>query len=108
MDVKVTYIRSDGQERAVRAPVGSSVMHAAVANGVPEILGDCGGDLCCATCHVYVEDNAIDQLEPMGSEENDMLDSAAAPREPNSRLSCQIGLTPALDGLVVRTPSEQL
>ena len=67
MDVKVTYIRSNGQVRAVSVPVGSSVMHAAVSNGVPEILGDCGGELSCATCHVYVEDDVIGQLAPMCS-----------------------------------------
>jgi 2Fe-2S ferredoxin len=108
MDVKITFISSTGQERVVSAPVGSSVMHSAVANGVPELLGDCGGDLACATCHVYIDPGKLDELPPISDEEDEMLDTAAAPREPNSRLSCQVELTPSLEGFVVRTPSEQL
>jgi 2Fe-2S ferredoxin len=108
MDVKVTYVSSSGTARVVAVPIGDSVMHGAVANGVPELLGDCGGDLSCATCHVYVDAGAVDKLEPISSDEDEMLETAAAPRCSNSRLSCQITLTSELDGLIVNTPSEQL
>jgi 2Fe-2S ferredoxin len=108
MDVKVTFVSSTGQERIVASPAGSSVMHCAVANGVPELLGDCGGDLSCATCHVFIDPDFVGSLPPMEADEDEMLDAAATPRRANSRLSCQVELTPDLNGLVVRTPSEQL
>jgi 2Fe-2S ferredoxin len=108
MDVKITFVSSTGQERVVSAPAGSSVMHSAVASGVPELLGDCGGDLACATCHVYIDPAKFDELPPLSDEEDEMLDTTAAPRESNSRLSCQVELSPELEGLLVRTPSEQL
>ncbi|MGI6245467.1 MAG: 2Fe-2S iron-sulfur cluster-binding protein [Pseudochelatococcus sp.] len=102
----VTYIDSSGAARSVDAAPGATVMEAAVRHAIPEILGDCGGACACATCHVYVDEEWIDAVgepEPM---EEDMLDFALDVR-PTSRLSCQIRITPALDGLVVHTPVRQ-
>jgi len=103
---KVTFIDPDGTRRAVEAPLGWTVMEAAVKNDVPGIEAECGGACACATCHVYVDEawmDAVGSAEPM---EADMLDFASDLR-PNSRLSCQIKITPDLDGLIVTTPERQ-
>jgi 2Fe-2S ferredoxin len=104
--VKITYIDSEGTARAVEAEEGSTVMENAVRNDIPGIVAECGGACACATCHVYVDEawrDAVGEPEPM---EEDMLDFASDVR-PGSRLSCQIRVRPALDGLVVRTPARQ-
>ncbi len=104
--VKIVFIDSAGQPREVEAEQGSTVMEAAVRNGVPEIEAECGGACACATCHVYVDPawfEVTGKAEPM---EEDMLDFAFEV-QPTSRLSCQIKVRPALDGLVVRTPARQ-
>jgi ferredoxin, 2Fe-2S len=105
---KVTYIEFDGTEHPVEVPVGLSVMRGAVTNAVPGIDADCGGECACATCHVYVDPRWLGRtgLPPKDSMEASMLSFAAA-AEANSRLSCQITMTEALDGLVVRMPEGQ-
>lgn len=103
---KVTYIEHDGTEHVVDVPDGLSVMEGAVRYTVPGIDGDCGGACACATCHVYVENGWIERLTPMNELERDMLDFAFDVKE-NSRLSCQIKVSPELEGLVVRTPARQ-
>jgi 2Fe-2S ferredoxin len=104
---KVTFLRPSGDDVVVDATGGASVMQAAVSHGITEIVAECGGTLACATCHVYVAEEYLAQLPPVGSDEEEMLDFTASPREPGSRLSCQLPLTPALDGIVVRVPAEQ-
>jgi 2Fe-2S ferredoxin len=103
---KVTYIEHDGTEHAVDVPNGLSVMEGAVRYTIPGIDGDCGGACACATCHVYVESGWLEKLGPMNELERDMLDFAFDVKE-NSRLSCQIRVSPELEGLVVRTPARQ-
>ncbi len=103
---KITYITSDGTRYEVEAENGSTVMENAIKNGVPGIEAECGGACACATCHVYVNEEwtgVTGDPEPM---EEDMLDFAYDVR-PNSRLSCQIKVTDALDGLVVQIPERQ-
>jgi len=105
---KITYIEYGGREHRVEVAPGLSVMRGAVNNNIPGIDADCGGECACATCHVYVDEawlSVTGLLEP-GSQEASML-SFAALAEPNSRLSCQIKVTDALDGLVVRLPEGQ-
>ncbi|WP_424140584.1 2Fe-2S iron-sulfur cluster-binding protein [Roseomonas chloroacetimidivorans] len=104
---RVTYVSADGQETSLELEEGMSVMEGAVANGVDGIVGECGGSLMCATCHVYVDEDHLSKLSARGEVEEEMLDSAAAEVLPNSRLSCQIRVTPELDGLVVRLPESQ-
>lgn len=104
----VTYIAVDGSRRVVETEDGTSVMHAAVSNGVAGIAADCGGAASCATCHVYVDEAWLDRVPPVGDDENDMLNCTASERRPNSRLSCQINVSPDLDGLVVHLPETQL
>jgi 2Fe-2S ferredoxin len=102
----ITYIDAAGQSRTVQAQSGSTVMETAVKNSVPGIEAECGGACACATCHVYVDDAWIEKTGKAQPMEDDMLDFAFEVK-PTSRLSCQIKVTDALDGLVVRTPAKQ-
>ena len=103
---KITYIDSDGTERAVDAEVGATVMESAIKNGVPGIEAECGGACACATCHVYVDEDWRAVTGDPSPMEEDMLDFGFDVK-PNSRLSCQIKVSDALDGLVVRIPERQ-
>ena len=105
---KITYIEYGGREHRVDVPLGKSVMRGAVDNNIPGIDAECGGECACATCHVYVDDAwlATTGTPVPGSQEASMLSFAALAR-PNSRLSCQIPVSEALDGLVVRMPEGQ-
>jgi len=103
---KITFIGADGTRYEVEAENGSTVMENAIRNGVPGIEAECGGACACATCHVYVAEEwrpRSGDPEPM---EEDMLDFAYDVR-PGSRLSCQIRVSDALDGLVVTVPERQ-
>jgi 2Fe-2S ferredoxin len=104
----ITYISHSGDTRQVAVPVGDSVMEGAIKNGIDGIVAECGGNCQCATCHVYVDEAWLPQLNPMQDEENEMLNTTASERRPNSRLGCQIPVTMALDGLIVRTPEAQV
>jgi len=103
---RITYITHDGDTHAVDAENGSTVMENAVRNMVPGIDAECGGACACATCHVYVDPAWTEAVGGPAPMEEDMLDFAYDVK-PNSRLSCQIKVTPALDGLVVRIPERQ-
>ena len=104
--VKIVYISSSGKRLEVDAKPGMTVMEAATKAGIDEIVAECGGACACATCQVYVTPEWIDKLPPLSPMEGDMLDFAVNPR-PNSRLSCQIIISEALDGLTVETPADQ-
>jgi 2Fe-2S ferredoxin len=103
---KITYIAHDGSARTVDVPVGWTVMEGAVKNRIPGIDADCGGACACATCHVYVDAAWLGKLPPREDMEQSMLDFAQEPKA-NSRLSCQLKVSEALDGLVVMTPKSQ-
>jgi 2Fe-2S ferredoxin len=103
---KITFIGHDGTAREVTAQNGMSVMEAAVKNMVPGIDADCGGACACATCHVYVEPDWLEKTGKRSEMEEDMLDFAFDVRD-NSRLSCQIKVSDALDGLTVKVPEKQ-
>ncbi len=100
----ITFVAASGDRKTVTAKPGESVMRAAVANDIPEIEAECGGSLACATCHVYVDLAWVDKLPPKDPLETDMLDMAEHDVKPESRLSCQITMTEALDGLVIGLP----
>ncbi|MEO8419759.1 MAG: 2Fe-2S iron-sulfur cluster-binding protein [Hyphomicrobium sp.] len=104
--VKITFIQPDGSEQVVQADPGVTLMESAKLNDVPGIEAECGGACACATCHVYVDDAWREKTGAPAQMEEDMLDFAFDVRE-SSRLSCQIKLTPDLDGLVVRVPAKQ-
>jgi 2Fe-2S ferredoxin len=104
---KVTYIEPGGAVREIEARSGTTVMEAAMDNDVEGIVAECGGACSCATCHVYVAPEWASRLPPPDGQEDGML-GCVLDRRPTSRLSCQIVLTPALDGLVVQVADEQI
>ena len=100
---KMTFIEKNGAPREVDAPLGLSVLEIAHKHGV-DVEGACEGSLACSTCHVVVDAGWFPKLAKPTEDEEDMLDLAFG-LEPTSRLGCQIVMTPALDGLVVKLPA---
>ena len=103
----VTYVLPSGVSRQLEVPAGMSVMQAALNHRIDGILGECGGSCMCATCHVYVDAAFLSRIPAAVNNEKSMLSIAAEGPQPNSRLSCQIKMTEALDGIVVRLPARQ-
>jgi 2Fe-2S ferredoxin len=101
---KVTWILGDGRKITAEVAVGHNLMEAAVANNVPNVIGECGGCLSCATCHVYVDDAWYAKAGRPDEMERDMLEITSAERRPLSRLSCQIKASDELDGIVLHVP----
>ena len=104
---KITYISDAGDTVQIDVPLDNSVMEGAIQNGVDGIVAECGGNCLCATCHVYVDEKFVAMLNPPQEDELSMLESTAAERLPNSRLSCQLRVRPEFEGLIVRTPPTQ-
>lgn len=107
MTVTLHLIEADGTRHALAAATGQSLMRAATDAGIDAIKADCGGLMTCATCHVFVAPEWLDRMPPPSSDEEAMLEMTAEPRRPTSRLSCQIDLDDALDGLTVELPTTQ-
>jgi ferredoxin, 2Fe-2S len=105
---KITYIEHSGRRHEVEVPNGLTVMEGARDNGIPGIEADCGGACACSTCHVYVDPDWVAKLPPKQAMEEDMLEFAYEPDPTRSRLTCQLKVTPALDGLVVQMPERQI
>ncbi|MGB7285922.1 MAG: 2Fe-2S iron-sulfur cluster-binding protein [Salaquimonas sp.] len=103
---KITYVTFDGKSHEVEAATGTTVMENAIKNSVPGIEAECGGACACATCHVYIDEKWQAAVGSPDIMEEDMLDFAYE-QQPNSRLSCQIKVTDALDGLIVNVPERQ-
>lgn len=101
----IVFKMPGGDEKRVTASDGHTIMETAVANGIPGIRGECGGSLACATCHVYVDDAFADRVGASGDMEADMLDFAEDEVRPESRLCCQIKVSPAIDGIVLHVPA---
>ncbi|MFZ4650750.1 MAG: 2Fe-2S iron-sulfur cluster-binding protein [Rubrivivax sp.] len=107
MSLTVHLIHPDGTRQDLAAHPGQTLMRVATDAGIAAVVADCGGLLTCATCHVYVAPEWAGRLEPVTPDESAMLEMTASPRLPNSRLSCQIVLQAALDGLTVTLPETQ-
>ncbi len=105
---KITYVHPDGAREELEVAEGTSVAQGATAQGIDGIVAECGGNCMCATCHVYVEPSQLALLPAVSEDEDALLDGTASDRQPNSRLSCQISVTQALDGLVVNLPERQV
>jgi ferredoxin, 2Fe-2S len=103
---KITFVQPDGRSQTVEAEPGLTVMEAAKKNSIDGIEAECGGACACATCHVYVDGAWREKAGKASEMEEDMLDFAFDVRE-ESRLSCQIKVAAALDGLIVRVPDKQ-
>jgi ferredoxin, 2Fe-2S len=104
--VAITFKQPDGESVSLNARNGFSLMEIAVNNGVEGIDGECGGGCSCATCHVYVDDGWVDAIEPATEYEAELLECIAN-RTPRSRLSCQIRVEDALDGVILTIPENQ-
>ena len=104
----ITFIHPDGREQRIAGGVDESAMQAATRQDINGILAECGGNAMCATCHVYVDEAWLARLPAMGGDEDALLDGAAAERQANSRLSCQIKLAADLNGLILSLPDRQL
>ena len=104
---KITYIENNGTSHTVDVAEGLTVMEGAVQNNIPGIDADCGGGMACATCHVYVKEDWFDKINKKSEGEDDMIDQAYEPKK-SSRLSCQIQVSPEIDGLEVHLPEKQI
>jgi ferredoxin, 2Fe-2S len=103
---KIVFLEPSGARREIEATAGVTLMETARQHGIGGVVALCGGACACASCHVYVAPAWLAKLPPREEMEEGMLESAWEPR-PNSRLSCQIHLTAALDGLEVEVPAQQ-
>lgn len=105
---QITYVTWSGDRIVVEVPVGKTVMEGARENAIPGIDADCGGACACSTCHVYVDPAWAGKLPPISDMESEMLEFAHEPDPDRSRLTCQLQVTEALDGLIVQMPEQQL
>ncbi len=105
---RIIYTEHNGTRHEVEVRPGMTVMEGARDNGVPGIDADCGGACACSTCHVYVDRDWLDRVPAKEAMEADMLDFAYQTDPETSRLTCQIKVTPDLDGLVVHIPEKQI
>ena len=103
---KIMFIEHNGTEHVVEAVVGRSLMQAAVDNMVPGIVADCGGSCSCATCHGFIGAQWLVDIPEAQADESSLLEGLLETQN-NSRLTCQIEITPTLDGLIVRLPKSQ-
>jgi len=106
--MNIVFIKPNGESKTVTGRPGDSLMEAARRAGIAEILAECGGNCMCATCHVFAAEENLAALPPISADEDALLDGTAADRQPNSRLSCQIKLTDAMEGFVFRLPETQV
>lgn len=106
--LKITFVAHDGTTTVAEEPDGTSVMRAGQNAGLSGIVAECGGSMMCATCHVYVAEPWAAKLPEMTATESEMLTMTVSERKPSSRLSCQIVLCEALDGIVVALPERQV
>lgn len=104
--VHVKFVQADGSIREIEATVGQTLMQNAKDCAVDGIVAECGGSMVCGTCHVYVAQPWYDVIGPLGTMEADMVEYVIEPR-PTSRLSCQIHIVKALDGMEVTVPRSQ-
>lgn len=104
----ITFTQADGSAQTIEVADGTTLMRAGVSNGVAGIVGECGGQAMCATCHVYVRPEYIDVLPEVAEDEDEMLDCTAATRTDRSRLGCQISVGERLSTVVVDIPADQV
>lgn len=102
----ITYHQADGSKVDVDVPHGTSVMRAALVNDVKGIVGECGGQAMCATCHVYVQADP-EGLPEVSDDEDEMLDCTTEDRQTNSRLGCQLVAGRDFETIHVNVPETQ-
>lgn len=106
-EIILHFKTADGNVRTVDAKVGDSVMETAVRNDIDEVVAECGGNLICATCHVYLDNETAALFDEPEDMEQEMLEGAAAELREHSRLSCQLIIKPELDGHTIELPERQ-
>ncbi|GAA4374337.1 2Fe-2S iron-sulfur cluster-binding protein [Paeniglutamicibacter cryotolerans] len=104
----VTFVQSTGESIEVAVAEGTSLMRAAVTNGIDGIVGECGGQAMCATCHVFVRPEYAGALPPVSDDEDEMLDCTTSERTEASRLGCQVKVSAELPSIVVDVPADQV
>ena len=105
---RIVLVAADGVTHTVEAAASESIMQATLAAGIDGIVGECGGSMMCATCHVYVREPWAAKLPAMTATESEMLTMTVSERKPSSRLSCQIKMSAELDGITVDLPENQV
>jgi 2Fe-2S ferredoxin len=105
---RIVFVTHDGVTQTVEEAAGVSVMQAALNADITGIVGECGGSMMCATCHVYVREPWAATLPAMTATESEMLTMTASERKPSSRLSCQIKMSAEIDGITVDLPENQV
>ncbi|RYH02124.1 2Fe-2S iron-sulfur cluster binding domain-containing protein [Salipiger sp. IMCC34102] len=105
--VQLHFIQPDGTRTSIEAEPGRSVMEVVQSNGIAGIVAECGGSMACATCHAFIDEATIEKIGRSSDMEDEMLDFAATPRRDNSRLTCQVTVTDALEGAEIEIPAEQ-
>lgn len=103
--INITFIDTDNNEKVIQADEGLNLMEIAIRNNITGIAGECGGQCSCATCHIYIDDAYFDKVGAPVDDEDDML-GFSEKRQPNSRLGCQVTVTPELDGMTVSVAGE--
>jgi len=103
---QIIFQNADGSQFEVDAADGTTVMQAAVDNGIDAIIAECGGACSCATCHCYIDENYLDKIPAANEVEQSMIEFAMDPQD-NSRLSCQVQIMADLEGMVVKLPASQ-
>jgi 2Fe-2S ferredoxin len=106
--ITVWFVAADGTRHEAKVQEGTSLMRGAIDAGISGIVGECGGNAMCATCHVYLEGDAGRGVPPISEVEDAMLDETATPRKASSRLSCQITADPDFDKITVHLPAAQI
>ncbi|WP_205007851.1 2Fe-2S iron-sulfur cluster-binding protein [Sphingosinithalassobacter portus] len=107
MTTVAIVVRQGADEREIDAVTGESLMHALKGARISGIEAVCSGSMVCGTCHAYVTPGPSGELPPIGEGEAEMLDEAVD-RRPESRLTCQIDVTPVLAGIIVEIPASQM
>ena len=105
---KVTFTEHTGNQIIADVSVGQTLMEAARDNNVAGVVAECSGACACATCHVYIHSDWVSKLPSIGQAESDMLEFSLDQDPNRSRLSCQVIITEALDGLIVDVPEDQM
>ncbi|MDF8334578.1 2Fe-2S iron-sulfur cluster-binding protein [Novosphingobium sp. HBC54] len=105
--VRITFVQHGGAEHEIEAAPGETLMRTALDNDVPGIIGECGGELACATCHCYLDPTLLKDIEPASADELDML-QGAIDATADSRLSCQVLVTRGFAGTRIRLPASQI
>lgn len=102
------HVTENGEKQTVSGQPGTSLMESLRNAGIEGIVAECGGSMSCASCHVFVDAEWLPIAGEVSEMESDMLDCTATERQGGSRLSCQITLTDAMDGISVTVPEEQI